>query len=192
MKGLSHVNSGFIGMALIIIIPAVAAAASAPSSLTSTKAFCTTCDTKRPLLVPPVIPENNQNTNWNSSILGKKHWANLAAFVIWIPVGILMEILKEFRCHLLKDKLLIRKVKKNKCGITLLWSALYQKSNNSVILGEFWKWWLTIGFLHREFFKTSYVKLHWNWLRQLRGLKLLKITFDFQWFIVLMWKNLNL
>ena len=45
-----------MGMALIIMIPAVAAAASAPSSLTSMKAFCTTADTNKFLLTPSVIP----------------------------------------------------------------------------------------------------------------------------------------
>ena len=39
IKGRSHVNFGTMTIALIIIMPAVAAAASAPSSLTSINAF---------------------------------------------------------------------------------------------------------------------------------------------------------
>ena len=67
MKGLSHVNLvGGSSSSQSDTHAAVAAAASVPSSLTSTKAFCTTWYTLRSLLLP-VIPENNQNSYGNSS-----------------------------------------------------------------------------------------------------------------------------
>ena len=59
-QGLLHVNSKFPPPNLPILTTAkVAAAASAPSSLTSTKAFCFTMDTNRQFLVPPVIQEKS-------------------------------------------------------------------------------------------------------------------------------------
>ena len=55
-NGRSKINCGVIRAALIIMIAAVAAAASDPSSLTSMKAFCTTVEIHN--LAASDTPEN--------------------------------------------------------------------------------------------------------------------------------------
>ena len=82
INGRSHVKLGFITIALIIIMPAVAAAASVPSSFTSIKAFCTTGKKNIYKIFLPWFhskPENLKNSRQKNSWNQKK---NLLAFFL--------------------------------------------------------------------------------------------------------------